>query len=351
MPSTQATQTGPVKPVRLAINGYGRIGRCFLRALHASPQRQNFQLIAINEPADSATIAYLTRFDSTHGIFPATVESDGQCLRIDGQPIQISHALTPEGPNWQELEIDLLIECSGRYAKRKDLTRFLDAGCARLLLSQPGHSAEDVDRTIVYGINHETLTGQERIVSNASCTTNAIVPILAALDREYGVEHALMTTLHSVMNDQPLIDGYHHADLRLTRSAMQSMIPVATGLARGVERLLPQLAGRVQAKAIRVPILNVSAIDLVVRLERDVSAGELNSLFRQAAQSGLRALLAYSDDPHASVDFNHNPHSATVDGSQTRTIGTRMANLFIWFDNEWGFANRMLDVAHHWSSR
>lgn len=339
----------PARTVRLAINGLGRIGRCFLRALQVSPYREHFELVAINEPADIATISYLTRFDSTHGLFPGKVEQDGECLRIDGHTIQVRHALSPEEVNWKELGIDLLVECSGRYSKRDELARFLDAGCGRLLLSQPGYSAGDVDRTVVYGINHGDLTGQECIISNASCTTNAIVPVLDALDRKYGIEHALMTTLHSVMNDQPLIDGYHHADLRLTRSAMQSIIPVATGLAKGVERLLPQLEGRVQAKAIRVPILNVSAIDLVVHFKSDVCTEDLNALFRRAADSRLPGLLAYSDEPHASIDFNHNPHSATVDGSQTRTIGTRHANLFIWFDNEWGFTNRMLDVASHWT--
>lgn len=346
-----ATAGRGTKPVRLAINGYGRIGRCFLRALHGSPYREAFQVVTINEPADMATIAYLTRFDSTHGVFPAPVECDGNRLIVDGHAIEVSHATTPEDVRWRELDIDVLVECSGRYTTRAELARFLDAGCRRLLLSQPGHSAEDVDRTLVYGINHGDLTGQERIVSSASCTTNAVVHVLAALSREYGVEHALMSTLHSVMNDQPLIDGYHHADLRLTRSAMQSIIPVATGLAKGVERLLPQLKGRVQAKAIRVPILNVSAIDLVVQLGRDACADDINALFRNLAQAGLPGLLAYSDAPHASVDFNHTPYSATVDGSQTRNIGDRFVNLFIWFDNEWGFVNRMLDVAHHWCTQ
>ncbi|HEY0847801.1 MAG TPA: glyceraldehyde 3-phosphate dehydrogenase NAD-binding domain-containing protein [Noviherbaspirillum sp.] len=336
------------QPVRLAINGYGRIGRCFLRALMASPWRDQFRVVAINEPADIATITYLTRFDSTHGVYPGNVSSEGEQLIIDGYAIPVTHAQTPEEVDWKGAGVDVLVECSGRYSTRKEIARFIEAGCHRVLLSQPGHSAQDVDRTIVYGINHDDLSGQERIVSNASCTTNAIVPVLNTLDRSYGVDHALMTTLHSVMNDQPLIDGYHHTDLRLTRSAMQSMIPVATGLSKGVKRLLPQLAGRVEAKAIRVPILNVSAIDLVVQLRSDVCREELNALFRTTAATELSGLLAYSDDPHASIDFNHNPHSSTVDGSQTRTIGPRLANLFIWFDNEWGFANRMLDVMRHW---
>ncbi|MEN9478663.1 MAG: hypothetical protein RLZZ298_58 [Pseudomonadota bacterium] len=334
-------------PLLLAINGYGRIGRCFLRALHESPVAHELQVVAINEPANLESMAYLTRFDSTHGRFPGSVEvADGQLL-INGQAINITHARSPAEVNWRD--IDLVVECSGAYGRRPELSEFLDAGCPRLLLSHPGFSANDVDATIVNGINQQTLTGSEQLVSAASCTTNAIVPILDLLDREVGIEQALLTTLHSVMNDQPLIDGYHHDDLRRTRSAMQSIIPVSTGLARGVERLLPQLTGRVQAKAIRVPTLNVSAIDLTIATQRPVSAGEINALLADAARGPLKKLIAYSEAAHASIDFNHDPHSAIVDGSQTRTSGAHLVNLFVWFDNEWGFANRMLEVADHWS--
>lgn len=338
------------RPLRLAINGYGRIGRCILRALYESPLKDRFQIVAINEPADLATMAYLSQFDSTHGIFPGKVEQGADCLIVNGKEIKVSHGRTPEEVDWKSLDIDMLLECSGHYSARSDIQRFIDAGCPRVLVSQPGNSAADVDYTVVFGINDAGLSGKESIVSNASCTTNAIVPVLSILNEAYGVDHAFLTTLHSVMNDQPLIDGYHHADLRRTRSAMQSIVPVATGLAQGVERLLPQLAGKVQAKAIRVPILNVSAIDLMVKLGRDVSAQELNALLIESAnhQPGL---LAYSNNPHASIDFNHNPHSAIVDGSQTRTNGDGFANIFVWFDNEWGFTNRMLDVAKVWSER
>jgi glyceraldehyde 3-phosphate dehydrogenase/D-erythrose 4-phosphate dehydrogenase len=340
-----------LKPLRLAINGYGRIGRCFLRALHESPCREHLQVVAINEPAALESIAYLTRFDSTHGRFPWQVELQGQNLIVDGEAIAVSHAQTPEEIDWRALGIDLVVECSGRYSTRDELGRFIAAGCPRLLLSHPANSAGDVDATIVYGINHETLSGAEKLVSNASCTTNAVVPVLELLAREVGIDHVLLTTLHSVMNDQPLADGYHHADLRRTRSAMQSIIPVSTGLARGVERLLPQLTGRVQAKAIRVPTPNVSAIDMVIDTSHPVTTEEINALLSKAAAGPWQKLLAYTAEPHASVDFNHDPHSAIVDGSQTRLSGQHMLNLFLWFDNEWGFANRMLDVACHWRNK
>ena len=336
------------RPFRIAINGYGRIGRCYLRALHEAGLAGPYRIVAINEPADLASITYLTRFDSTHGRFPGVVDRSEGELIVDGHAIQVSHASTPEEVDWAALELDLVVECSGQYGGRRELQRFIDAGCPRLLLSHPGNGAEDVDATVVFGINEDELRGPERLVSNASCTTNAVVPVLDCLHRAIGIEHALLTTLHSAMNDQPLIDGYHHADLRRTRSAMQSIIPVSTGLARGVERLLPALAGRVQAKAIRVPTHNVSAIDMVLSFGREVSAEAVNRLLRETAAGPQRGLLACSDEAHASIDFNHDPHSAIIDCSQTRTVGPNMLNLVVWFDNEWGFASRMVDVTRRW---
>ncbi|MDK9703438.1 MAG: erythrose-4-phosphate dehydrogenase [Sulfuritalea sp.] len=335
---------------RIAINGYGRIGRCFVRALHESPLREEMQIVAINEPADLESMAYLTRFDSTHGRFPGTVELDGDKLRIDGQPIAVSHARSPGEVDWRGLGLDLLVEASGRYPQRAGLEAFIAAGCPRLLLSHPGQTAADVDRTVVIGVNHGALTGGERLVSAASCTTNAIVPVLALLDSALGIEQAMATTLHSVMNDQPPIDGYHHSDLRRTRSAMQSMVPVATGLARGIERLLPGLTGRVTAKSIRVPVTNVSAIDLVLSLRNATDAATINAQLQQAADTAFAGLLAVSAEPHASIDFNHSPQSAIVDAGQTRVAG-RMANLLVWFDNEWGYANRMIELAALWRQR
>lgn len=338
------------RPLRIAINGYGRIGRCVLRAIHESPLRDHIHVVAINEPSDLATMAYLSQFDSTHGVFPGTVEQQGEHLRVNGRDILVSHALEPEDVDWAALNIDMLLECSGRYGSRDQFMRFIHAGCPRLLVSHPGESADDVDYTVVYGINQNDIPKQALVISNASCTTNASVPVLAALDALYGIEHVFLTTLHSVMNDQPLIDGYHHKDLRRTRSAMQSIVPVATGLAQGVERLLPGLQDKVQAKAIRVPILNVSAIDLMLKLGHDVCTSSLNTTLKELSRRSP-GLIAYSDHPHASIDFNHNPNSVIIDGSQTRTNGNGFANIFLWFDNEWGFANRMLDAALSWAEK
>lgn len=338
------------RPIRIGINGYGRIGRCILRALYESPLKDRFQLVGINEPSDLATMAYLSKFDSTHGIFPGSIQEGDGSLIINGQEVYVDHATGPEEMDWDRWQLDMLLECSGKYSHRNELERFTAVGCPKVLLSHPANSAHDVDRTIVYGINEQDLTGQESLVSNASCTTNAVVPILSLLNQKYGIEHAFLTTLHSVMNDQPLIDGYHHSDLRRTRSAMQSIVPVSTGLAQGIERLLPELMHKVQAKAIRVPILNVSAIDMMLTLKHSVDTNELNAFFMQAANQ-RPGLLAYSDNPHASIDFNHNSHSAIIDGSQTRTNGGGFVNVFIWFDNEWGFANRMLDVAAAWGAK
>ena len=337
--------------LRIAINGYGRIGRCFLRAVHESADCGECRVVAINEPADLASIEYLTRFDSTHGRFPGVVDAADGTLRIDGDAVRITHEVTPEAVDWASMGIDVLVECSGHYGTRAELRRFVDAGCPRVLLSHPALSAEDVDATVVFGINHDSLHGDERIVSSASCTTNAVVPVLDLIDRAIGVDHAVLTTLHSVMNDQPLIDGYHHTDLRRTRSAMQSIIPVSTGLARGVERLLPQLAGRVQAKAIRVPTLNVSAIELTLTTRQPVTVEAVNRLLADAAHTRYRNLLAYTEDEHASIDFNHDPHSAIIDGGQTRVSGDSLVSLLLWFDNEWGFASRMVDVLHHWQGK
>ncbi|WP_145139260.1 erythrose-4-phosphate dehydrogenase [Pseudomonas duriflava] len=333
---------------RVALNGYGRVGRCVLRALHERRAEANFEIVALNDVADLPSLEYLTRFDSTHGRFPGDVSIEQNRLLIGGRPLDIYRKADPSGIDWAGLGIDLVMECSGAFSTRADGNRFIEGGAPRVLFSQPMVSEHDVDATIVYGINQGELLGSEKLVSNASCTTNCSVPLLKLLNDRIGLEYVSITTIHSAMNDQPVIDAYHAEDLRRTRSAFQSIIPVSTGLDRGIERLLPELNGRVQAKALRVPTVNVSALDITCHVTRDTSVAEINGLLREAALHGpLRHLVDYTELPHASCDFNHDPHSAIVDGSQTRVSGPRLVNLLAWFDNEWGFANRMIDVASH----
>ncbi|MDR5902674.1 type I glyceraldehyde-3-phosphate dehydrogenase [Halomonas icarae] len=326
---------------RIAINGYGRIGQCVLRALveRAEPQ---LEVVAINELSGLDTIAYLTRYDTTHGRFPARVEVDGDHLVIDGRGIRVLSEPDPRRLPWQELNIDLVLECSGSFKDRATAECHLNAGAGRLLFSQPAEA--DVDATIVSGINDHELVPTRRIVSAASCTTNCLVPVLTVLDEALGIEHGVTTTIHSAMNDQPVIDAYHQTDLRLTRSAMHSIVPVDTGLARGINRLMPHLAGRFECLHMRVPTINVSAMDLAITVRQDTSASEVNDLLAEASRGRLAGLLGYTEEPMASVDFNHDPRSGIVDATQTRVAGGRLIKLLCWFDNEWGFANRMLDV-------
>ncbi len=335
------------KLTRLAINGYGRIGRCVLRALQESALRQRLEIVAINELADAGTVLHLTRYDSTHGRFPGALEGDEQALRVDGQSIALLRQAEIGGLPWAELGVDLVLECSGAYSDRATAERHLQQGAQRVLFSQPGEP--DVDATIVYGVNESQLQAGHRIVSAASCTTNGIVPVIRALDAAIGIEHGTITTIHSAMNDQPVLDAYHHTDLRKTRAAFQSIIPVDTGLARGVERILPEMTGRFSAQALRVPTLNVSAMDLTFTTRRDTSVEEVNAALAAAAGAGFKGVLGFTREPLASCDFNHDPRSSIVDASQTRVSGTRLVKVLTWFDNEWGYANRMLDVADYWS--
>jgi erythrose-4-phosphate dehydrogenase len=331
---------------RLAINGYGRIGRSILRALHEGAHRGAMEVVAINEIADAGTVVHLTRYDSTHGRFRGEVaEAPGQ-LVVDGEAIRLLR--TPEigGLPWSELDVDVVLECTGAFTARRLAEGHLQRGAARVLFSQPAEP--DVDATIVYGVNHEILRPEHQVVSNASCTTNGIVPIIKALHDAFGIESGTITTIHSAMNDQPVLDAYHHTDLRKTRAASQSIIPVDTALALGVERILPELAGRLSAQALRVPVLNVSAMDLTVQVECDVATGQINEALADAARARFCGVMDYTAEPLASCDFNHDPHSCIVDASQTRVSGARLVKVLIWFDNEWGYANRMLDVARYW---
>ena len=332
--------------IRVAINGYGRIGRSVLRALYESGAREWVQVVAINEPADSKTMAHLTRYDSTHGRFPGTVNVSEDSLTINGDDIAIVHEKDLSALPWGQHGVDVVLECSGTFTDRDTAEQHISSGAKRVLFSQPADPS--VDATIVYGINHSILTGNETIVSSAACSTNCVVPVIKVLNDAFGVDGGVITTIHSAMNDQPVIDAYHHTDLRKTRAAMQSIIPVDTGLALGIDRILPELTGRFQAQAMRVPTVNVSAIDLSVMLNANVDTAAVNAALKAAANGPLDGVLGYTEEPLASCDFNHDPRSGIVDASQTRVSQQKLVKVLIWFDNEWGYANRMLDTLLSW---
>lgn len=332
--------------LRLAINGYGRIGRSVLRALIERELMADLRVVAVNEPADLDTIVYLTRYDSTHGRFPAPVSAKRQELYIGDWPIALSHSENVTDLPWLQLNIDVVLECSGTFSDRQIAEQHLAAGAKRVLFSQPGSS--DVDATVVYGVNHRTLRSTHRIASAASCSTNCVVPVISALHNALGIEAGVITTIHSAMNDQPVLDSYHHTDLRKTRGAIQSIIPIDTELAKGIDRVLPELAGRFEAQAMRVPTQNVSAIDLSIQVNSSTDTESVNRILHDASLNKLSGVLAYTEEPLASCDFNHDSHSGTVDASQTRVAGRRLVKVLIWFDNEWGYANRMIDILKYW---
>jgi glyceraldehyde-3-phosphate dehydrogenase type I len=332
------------QPIRLAINGYGRIGRCVLRALYETDFRHFLQVVAINEPADCATIAHLTKYDSTHGRFPADVSATGDVLTINGDAIAVSHFENISDIDWVAQNVDVVLECSGLYSREAELQQHLQQGAKKVLLSQPG---ENTLKAIVCGINVDQLSAADRIVSAASCTSNCIVPVIDTLHRQFNIQSGVITTIHSAMNDQPVIDAYHHTDLRKTRAAGQSIIPVETGLAAGIARVLPALDGKFSARALRVPTTNVSIMELSIQIEKTADAQSVNNALREAAANDLMGVLGVTDEPLASCDFNHDPRSGIVDLGQTRVSG-EMVNVLVWFDNEWGYANRMLDIVASW---
>ncbi len=334
--------------IRLAINGYGRIGRCVLRALQESPLQSRLQVVAINELADARTVLHLTRYDSTHGKFPGELDGDNNQLLVNGQPVALLRHDDISGLPWGDLGIDLVLECTGAFSDRATAEQHLHQGAPRVLFSQPAQA--DVDATIVYGVNEQELRAQHRIVSAGSCTTNGIVPVIQALADTVGIDSGTITTIHSAMNDQPVLDAYHHTDLRKTRAASHSIIPIDTGLARGVERVLPAMRGRFSAQALRVPTLNVSAMDLTVQTRVDTDIAAINQALYDAAQSRFGGVLGYTEEPLASCDFNHDTRSSIIDASQTRVSGKRLVKVLTWFDNEWAYANRMLDVASYWTN-
>ncbi len=328
--------------IRVAINGYGRIGRNILRALYESKQQHDIQIVAINDLGDAKVNAHLTKYDSTHGRFSTDVQvgSDGSLI-IDGQEIQVFAERNPSLLPWKALNIDVVLECTGLFASKDKASQHLQAGAKKVLISAP--AGDDVDATIVYGVNHQTLKATDKIVSNASCTTNCLAPLVQPLHAQIGLVSGLMTTVHAYTNDQVLTDVYH-TDLRRARSATQSMIPTKTGAAAAVGLVLPELNGKLDGFAIRVPTINVSVVDLTFTAERITSVEEVNTLLKDASKTTLSGVLTVNTEPLVSIDFNHNPASSVADLTQTKVIGN-LVKVLAWYDNEWGFSNRMLDVA------
>jgi len=326
--------------VRLAINGFGRIGRLVLRALHEA-KRTDLEVVAINDLGPVKTNATLLRRDSVHGAFPFEVTSDETSISIGRGSIKVTAERDPAKLPWRDLGIDIALECTGIFTKREQAAKHIEAGAKRVLISAP---ADGVDLTVVFGVNHDRLTKQHHVVSNASCTTNCLAPVAQVLHQAVGLERGFMTTIHAYTGDQSLQDTLHK-DVRRARAAALSMIPTSTGAARAVGLVLPELKGKLDGTAIRVPTPNVSLIDLTFTSARETSADALNQAIKQAADGRLRGILAYTDEELVSVDFNHNPASSTFDLTQTQVIEGRFCRVLSWYDNEWGFSNRMLDTA------
>lgn len=328
-------------PVKVAINGYGRIGRNVLRALYEGKRRDELSVVAVNDLGDARTNAHLTRYDSAHGPFPYSVAVDGDDLLIDGDRIKVFAERDPAKLPWGDLGVDVVLECTGFFASKEKASAHLRGGARKVVISAP--AGKEVDATIVYGVNHQSLTAEHEVISNASCTTNCLAPLAKVLHESVGIEYGLMTTIHAYTNDQVLTDVYH-TDLRRARSATQSMIPTKTGAAAAVGLVLPELDGRLDGFAIRVPTINVSVVDLTFQASRATTVEELHKVVRAASEGGLKGVLAFTDEPLVSIDFNHNPASATYDASLTKVLGGTQVKVCAWYDNEWGFSNRMLDT-------
>jgi glyceraldehyde 3-phosphate dehydrogenase (phosphorylating) len=328
-------------PVNVAINGYGRIGRNVLRALYEGKRQSELRIVAINDLGDANTNAHLTRHDSAHGPFPYEVKVDGDNLVVNGDRIRVCAQRNPADLPWGELKVDVVLECTGFFASKEKASAHLKAGAKKVVISAP--AGKEVDATIVYGVNHRVLKPTDTIISNASCTTNCLAPMAKALNDAIGIEHGVMNTIHAYTNDQVLTDVYH-SDLRRARSATQSMIPTKTGAASAVGLVLPELAGRLDGFAVRVPTINVSLVDLTFTAARETSVDEVNAVMKKASQGPMKGVLAYTDEPLVSIDFNHNPASSTFDQSLTKVMGGRLVKCCSWYDNEWGFSNRMLDT-------
>lgn len=329
-------------PINIAINGFGRIGRSIVRALYENNRQHQFNIVAINELAAPKGIAHLLKYDSAHGRFKFPVSIIDNNLNVNGHTVALSHQEQLSQLEWKKHNIDIVLDCTGTFGSREDGLSHIQQGAKKVLFSHP--AASDVDATIIYGINHNQLSREDKIVSNGSCTTNCVIPVIKVIDEAFGVESGTITTIHSSMHDQQVIDAYH-PDLRRSRAASQSIIPVDTKLAAGIERILPKFAGRFEAIAVRVPTINVTAMDLSLTLSTDVDIKAINSAIIKAELGSQSGILAYTEEPLVSSDFNGDSHSCIVDGNQTRVSHKRLVKLLIWCDNEWGFANRMLDTA------
>jgi len=327
--------------IKVGINGYGRIGRNVLRALYENGRSDEIRVVAINDLGDAETNAHLTRVDTAHGRFPGTVEVRNGNLIVNGDEIRVIAERDPAQLPWGELGVDVVMECTGLFANKEKASAHLQAGARKVLISAPGGS--DVDASVVFGVNDDVLRADHQVVSNASCTTNCLAPLVKPLNDAIGIEQGLMTTIHAYTNDQVLTDVYHK-DLRRARSAPMSQIPTQTGAAAMVGRVLPELDGRLDGYAMRVPTINVSSVDLSFIASRDTDVDEVNRVVREASEGALKGVLAYSDGPYVSVDFNHDAHSSTFDATLTKVSG-RLVKACAWYDNEWGFSNRMLDTA------
>lgn len=327
--------------LRVAINGYGRIGRNVLRAHYEGEKKHDIEIVAINDLGDAETNAHLTRFDTAHGRFPGEVAIDGENLVVNGDVIRVVAERDPKSLPWAELNVDVVLECTGLFTSKEKAGAHIEAGCKKVVISAPG--GKDVDATIVYGVNHGVLTSDAQVISNASCTTNCLAPIAKVLNGSVGLESGLMTTIHAYTNDQVLSDVYH-SDLRRARSATMSMIPTKTGAAAAVGLVLPELNGKLDGFAMRVPTINVSVVDLTFTAQKNTSVEEINETIKAAAESELKGVLEYSDGPLVSIDFNHNPASSVFDGTLTKVLNGTLVKVCSWYDNEWGFSNRMLDT-------
>ena len=327
--------------IKVGINGYGRIGRNVLRALYESKRNGEIQIVAINDLGDAATNAHLTRFDTAHGRFPGEVHVDGDSMVVNGDRIRVLAQRDPAKLPWGELGVEYVLECTGLFTSKAKASSHIAGGAKKVVISAPG--GDDVDATVVYGVNHEVLRASHTVISNASCTTNCLAPVAKILHDNVGIVSGLMTTVHAYTNDQVLTDVYH-SDLRRARSATMSMIPTKTGAAAAVGLVLPELKGKFDGFAVRVPTINVSLVNLTFAPKRATTVAEINALMKAAAAGPLKGVLAYTEEPLVSIDYNHDPHSSTFDGTMTKVLEGTLVKVCSWYDNEWGFSNRMLDT-------